>query len=271
MDPTPHTSPRLGSQDAVVLVATPGRRREAVGSPRPVMSPPMYVGDFVQAAAATRPCRAIGGDFFDYLDTGLEFHVLLGDAWGSGTPAALQAALIQGILAGDVERGTGAARLVSQLNQALCRRRMGDRYVTLFYAVITRDRRFTYCNAGHYPPMLFRDSKVRRLGAGGLPPGLVDDARYEEESLFVEPGDTLVVFSDGLARASNGTGKFGVARIQQIVSAHRGRTPATIVERLMGSVREFTDGSRQRDDITAFVARYSGEARRDHGYHPAPA
>src|SRR5262245_8108326 len=101
----------------------PGRRSEAVETQRSFMPPPLYFGGFVRAAAGTRPCHAIGGDFFDYVDTGREFHVLLGDACGKGTSAALQAALVQGILTADVETGTGAAGIVTHLNRTLCRRR----------------------------------------------------------------------------------------------------------------------------------------------------
>ena len=233
-----------------------GRRSEAVETQRSLMPPPMYFGPYVQAAAATRPCHAIGGDFFDYVDTGQEFHVLLGDASGKGTPAALQAALVQGILAADVEAGPGAARVVTQLNRTLCRRRMAERFVTLFYGVMTRDRRLTYCNAGHCRPILVRQSSVRRLAVGGLPPGLFDDARYDEESLYVEAGDTLVVFSDGIAEASSRTQQFGDARIQQIVVEHQHETASAVLDRVLSAVRDFTRGARQRDDMSVFVVKY---------------
>ena len=239
------------------LVTGPGKRKnEAAETQRSSMPPPVHVGGFVHAAATTRPCHAIGGDFFDYLDTGREFHVLLGDACGKGTPAALQAALVQGILAADVDTRTGAAHLVAHLNRTLCRRRMAERFVTLFYGVMTRDHRFTYCNAGHCRPMLLTHSSVRRLAVGGVPPGLFDDALYEEESVHIDTGDTLVVFTDGISEASSRDQQFGDARIQQIVTEHRHRSATTILDRLMTGVRDFTAGGRQRDDMTVFVVRY---------------
>ena len=245
------------TEDAPALqVPTLGRRNEAAETQRSFMPPAMHVGGFVHAAAAARPCHAIGGDFFDYLDTGHEFHVLLGDACGKGTPAALQGALVQGILAADVETSPGAARIVAQLNRTLCRRRMGERFVTLFYGVMTRNHRFTYCNAGHCRPMLVRQSSVRRLSVGGLPPGLFSDARYDQESLYIATGDTLVLFSDGISEASSSNQEFGDARIQQIVTEHRDGTASAILERLMSGVHDFTHGGRQRDDMAAFVVRY---------------
>src|SRR6476620_8802256 len=113
-----------------------GRRSEAAETQRSLMPPPIYFGPYVEAAAGARPCHAIGGDFFDYVDTDQEFHVLLGDACGKGTSAALLAALVQGILAADVETGSGAAPVVRQLNRTLCRRGMSERFVTLFYGVM---------------------------------------------------------------------------------------------------------------------------------------
>lgn len=236
--------------------ATPERPREAAASQRSLMPPPMYAGGFVHAAATTRPCHAIGGDFYDYLDTGREFHVLLGDACGKGTPAALQAALVQGILAVDVEASVGAARVVAHLNQTLCRRSMAERFVTLFYGVMTRDRRFTYCNAGHCRPMLVDHSSVRRLSVGGIPAGLFGDAVYAEESVNIENGDTLVVFSDGISEAAVHGQEFGDGRILEIVTEHRDRSASAILDRLMAGVRDFTRGRRQRDDMTVLVVRY---------------
>lgn len=252
-DPRPIDHMELNHHPATTL-----RTREAVEIQRSLMPPPMYVGGFVHAAATTRPCYAIGGDFYDYLDTGREFHVLVGDACGKGTPAALQAALVQGILAGDVESRAGAADVVAHLNRTLCRRPMGERFVTLFYGVLDREHRFTYCNAGHCRPMLVDGTSVRRLGVGGVPPGLFGEAAYEEESVRVERGDTLVVFSDGLTDAASRDQRFGDARILEIVTEHRDRTASTILERLIASVREFTDGGRARDDMTAVVVRYLG-------------
>lgn len=251
-----HESQRFETLSAATPVAAPGRQREAVETQRSFMPPARHVGAFVSAAAATRPCHPIGGDFFDYLDTGRKFHVLIGDVCGKGTPAALQAALVQGILAADVKSGTGAAQVVARLNRTLCGRRLAGRFVTLFYGVMTRDHRFTYCNAGHCRPMLVAQSSVRRLSVGGLPPGLFGDARYDEESLSIEAGDTLVMFSDGISEAASRNREFGDTRIHQIVSEHRGVTPSAILDRLMSGVREFTNNGRQRDDMTIFVVRY---------------
>jgi len=241
------------------------RARQATASHRAMMPPPVHSGTFVSAAAMTHPCHAVGGDFYDYLDTGREFHLLLGDACGKGTSAALQAALAQGILAVDVQAASGPARVVAHLNEMLCRRRMAQRFVTLFYGVMRSDRRFSYCNAGHCWPMLLKQSSVRRLSVGGVPAGLFCDTSYEEESVRMEQGDVLVVFSDGIPEAETYVQppgekrqplEFGEQRILDVVMTNRHRSPSTLVAHLMNNVHTFMQGNRRRDDMTALVVRY---------------
>jgi len=225
---------------------------------RSLMPPPQYTAGFVDTAAAIRPCRLIGGDFYDFLENGSEFHVLFGDACGKGTPAALTAALAQGILAGAVKAKAGPATVVSHVNRALCRRSVSQRFLTLFYGVMTRDHRLTYCNAGHCRPMLVDGSAVRRLSAGGAPPGLLGDAVYEEESLSIAKGDTLVVFSDGVSEAESSDQEFGDARILETVTKRPAVSASAIRDRLVNVVTDFTRGSRQRDDMAVLVVRYLG-------------
>jgi len=250
-----HDWEQVESSEAAARAVKAGRRGEPADTQRSFMPAADYFGIFVHAAAVTHPCHRVGGDFFDYVDTGWEFHILLGDVCGKGTAAALQAALVQGMLAAELETGAGPATVVAQLNRTLCRRGTGERFVTLFYGVMTRDDRLTYCNAGHCRPMLVTPSEVRRLSVGGLPPGLFAQAQYQEESLEIGAGDTLVVFSDGISEATSRNQQFGDARIQQIVTTHTGGTVSAILERLMSGARDFSHG-RQRDEMTVLVARY---------------
>src|SRR5262245_26695531 len=105
---------------------------------------------YVEAAAASIPCRSIGGDFFDYLDQfGEAFGFALGDVAGKGPPAALMSALMQGMFAAQVRHAEGTAPIVTTINKALCRRGLESRFVTLMFGVLTADGSLTYCNAGH--------------------------------------------------------------------------------------------------------------------------
>ena len=136
-------------------------------------------GTFFAAAAETLPCRAIGGDFFDYFDLGeSSLGIVLGDVAGKGPPAALLSAFTQGSLQAQASAAgrEGPASILAAVNTALVRRGIPGRFVTLFFAVLSPEGRLTYCNAGHNPPMLVgADGEVRRLEVGGIVLGLFED------------------------------------------------------------------------------------------------
>jgi serine phosphatase RsbU (regulator of sigma subunit)/pSer/pThr/pTyr-binding forkhead associated (FHA) protein len=221
---------------------------------------PRVTMGFVEAAAASIPCRSIGGDFFDYVDEMRDsFGFTLGDVAGKGPPAALMSALMQGMFGSLAQYADGPATAVTSMNKALCRRGLESRFVTLMFGVLKADGKLTYCNAGHNPPLVIGKGGVRTLEAGGPVVGLLEFAPYDQETIQLTTGDTIIIFSDGVSEALNSTGEeFGDDRLQ--AEAERsGTDPATIVvERIVGAVRTFTKGAAQSDDITVMVIRYLG-------------
>ena len=218
---------------------------------------------FVEAHAASIPCRSIGGDFFDYIDEpNASFGFTLGDVAGKGPPAALMSALMQGMFASHAILAEGPAAAVTIMNRALCRRGLESRFVTLMFGVVTPGGEMTYCNAGHNPPMVVGASGVRRLEVGGPVVGLLEFAPYDQETVQLVPGDTIIIFSDGVSEALNSAGEeFGDDRLQAVVQPVRQQPAAEIVDRLVAAVREFTRGAPQSDDITAMAVRYLGDRR----------
>lgn len=219
---------------------------------------------FVEAAAASIPCRSIGGDFFDYVDSARDaFGFTLGDVAGKGPPAALMSALMQGMFASQAQYAEGPASAVTHMNKALCRRGLESRFVTLMFGIIRADGTLTYCNAGHNPPVIIGKSGVRRLEEGGPVVGLLEFAPYSQESVKLDPGDIVVVFSDGVSEALNAAGEeFGDDRL--LAAAHQAArdaddvTSPALVESIVSAVRAFTKEAPQSDDITAMVIRYLG-------------
>src|SRR5689334_20569593 len=135
---------------------------------------------FVEAAAASVPCRSIGGDFFDYLDEpGMAFGFTLGDVAGKGPPAALMSAMMQGMFAGLASSETPATA-ITRFNKALCRRGVEARFVTLMFGIVTSAGDLTYCNAGHNPPFVLGKAGLRRLETGGPVVGLLEMAPYTQ-------------------------------------------------------------------------------------------
>jgi phosphoserine phosphatase RsbU/P len=234
--------------------------RIAADIQRALLPEPQRMGGFFEAIGASIPCRAIGGDFFDYVDLPAgEFGFAVGDVAGKGAPAALLTAVLQGVFASQSSSGTGPALTLSRVNQALIRRSVESRFATAFYAVLTPDGQLTYCNAGHNPPLLIRKSGVEHLEKGGLILGLFEHATFEEETVQVSPGDVLLTFSDGVTEALSASGdEYGEDRLLECAMHFRDRSVGDLLEGILASVRQFTAGAVQSDDVTALVLRYVG-------------
>jgi serine phosphatase RsbU (regulator of sigma subunit)/pSer/pThr/pTyr-binding forkhead associated (FHA) protein len=225
--------------------------------PQPVARLP-----YIRAAATSLPCRAIGGDFFDYfLHIEPGFGFTLGDVAGKGPAAALLGAMMQGMFAFAAQAlyADNPASIVASINRALCERPVEARFVTLLFGVIRPDGRLTYCNAGHNPPFVIGRSGVRRLETGGPVLGLIDSA-YEQEDVALEGGDTMVVFSDGVVEALNAANEeFGEERLMSVIARTGTDDTERLVAAVVDAVRQFSRETTQSDDITVMVIRYLGQ------------
>ena len=215
-------------------------------------------GTYFRAAAASLPCRSIGGDFYDYVELNNgSLGFALGDVAGKGPPAALLSAMMQGIFAAQAATSDAPSKTLTRVNLALYRRGIESRFVTLMYGVLDPDGQMVYCNAGHNPPLIVGKSGVRRLERGGPIVGLFEGATYEEETVHLSSGDWLIIFSDGISEAMSATGdEYGEARIIECIERNASLDPTRLLEALFSDVRDFTHGAAQSDDITAMVLRY---------------
>jgi sigma-B regulation protein RsbU (phosphoserine phosphatase) len=214
-------------------------------------------GETFEVAAASLPCRAIGGDFLDYFDlpTGA-FAFVLGDVAGKGPPAALVAAQLQGILAAQSYSGRTPAEMITFANWALMRRAVESRFATVFCGELSRDGRFTYCNAGHNPAFVIGEQRMERLAKGGLILGAFKDTKFEQDAIELGPDDRLIVFSDGVTEALGTNGEeFGEERLLSFATGNRHLPPAEFLDCLLEAIRSFTVGRAQNDDLTVLVMR----------------
>ena len=226
---------------------------------RALLPEAMQSGPYFDVAAASIPCRSIGGDFFDYFNLADgRFGFTLGDVAGKGPAAALLTAMIQGAFAAQVASTDSPAELMAHINRTLIRRAIQSRFVTVMYGALGADGCLTYSNAGHNPPILVGRDGVRRFETGGLILGLFPRATYEEETVQLEDGDTLVVFSDGVTDALNEAGdEFGEERLLQCVGEHLGCATDVLLDRILATVKDFAASATQNDDVTALVLRYT--------------
>jgi phosphoserine phosphatase RsbU/P len=240
--------------------ASVGQELQCAARVQRALFPPSFHTDIrFEVAAGVRPCGGMSGDFFDYTDANGELRLVVGDACGKGVPAALQAALVQGMLTTEeAEAAGGPARMVRHLNRLLCRRLIPGRQVTLVYAVITADHRLTYCNAGHCSPLLVSADSVRELAIGGPPVGLFIDAQYEEAPIAMGPGDFLLIVSDGTTAPPQQTGRrrhnLCDARLLEMVRAQRQASAKEVLDHVLTDMSAFNDRPPE-DDMTAVVVR----------------
>jgi serine phosphatase RsbU (regulator of sigma subunit) len=235
-----------------------------------------YRCETFEVMAASVPCRAIGGDFFDYFEfSNGGFGFALGDVAGKGPPAALLTAVLQGTFAACAQLGATPAQILKRVNDALVRRAIESRFATVVYGALSCDGRLTYCNAGHNPPLLIGKGGLRRLDKGGLIVGVFEQATFEEETVQLDPGDTLIVFSDGISEALNPDGdEFGEERLVSCVETNRELPPAILLECVLDTVQRFRADAAQNDDLTLLVLRYVGApilSKQPRTLLPAPA
>ena len=204
------------------------------------------------------PCHAVGGDYFDVFPVSeTRTAILISDVAGKGLGAALLTTMLQGALSG-LTLGTDPVQVIDHINRFLCEHADLAKYATMFLGLLDRDGRLEYIRAGHPSPLLLRNGVVSDLYTGGsFPVGLLPNAPFASESAKLQPGDTLVLFSDGVTDAEDVHEElFGVDRLREILAGHQ-NAPLDQIERdVLEAVNDFSAGAEQSDDITLLVVRY---------------
>jgi sigma-B regulation protein RsbU (phosphoserine phosphatase) len=213
----------------------------------------------LECAARCVQARAVGGDYYDFLELGPGgTGLVLADISGKGFPAALLMASLQASLRSRLAQDMlDLPRQLRYVNELLYRTSESNRYATLFLGLYDdASRRLVYANCGHNPPILLRaDGTVRRLAPTAPVLGLLEEWECAACELRLEIGDLLALFSDGITEAFSDAGEeFGEERLVDALATHRGLPAAALVDLVIGRVTEFS-GSEQDDDMTLVVAR----------------
>jgi sigma-B regulation protein RsbU (phosphoserine phosphatase) len=208
------------------------------------------------------PCLAVGGDYFDVFPLGDgRTAFLLADVSGKGLGAALCTNLLQGALSG-MTLGTAPARVFVHVNRFLCDHSEIGRYATMFFGILDEKGNLEYINAGHPSPFLIRKGVAEDVfNEGSYPVGLVPEAEYTAVCLKLEPGDTMVLFSDGVTEAMDPAEQlFGVQRLRDVLNG-QGQTPLEDLQQsVLQAVENFARGASQADDLTLLLVRYRATA-----------
>jgi serine phosphatase RsbU (regulator of sigma subunit) len=200
---------------------------------------------------------AVSGDLYDFLPVSDRIlGVAVADASGHGLPAALQARdVITGLRMGIAEN-LKIVSTVEKLNRVINRSTLATRFVSMFYGELEKNGNFIYCNAGHPQGLLFHEGRFTELDLGGLVLGPNPDARYERGYVRFEPGDVLVLYTDGITEASDVAGEeFGVDRLKGIIAENAVLPARSLTDLIFQRVEAFSRRTRPRDDQTVVVLR----------------
>jgi len=216
--------------------------------------------DGIDIAGRTTACRTVGGDYYDYLAfPDGRIGLLVGDVAGKGMPASLLMSSLQARVQVLFEDGDELARKIGRLNKAVSANCPDNRFITFFMSILDpKTGELVYTNAGHNPPVVVRaDGQFEMLkGAGGVILGILPMATYQEARVTLNPGDTLILFSDGVTEAANPQDdEFGEERLGALIARMKGRSAEEMVQAIHEAVTGFTEGAPAADDITVVVAR----------------
>jgi serine phosphatase RsbU (regulator of sigma subunit) len=212
--------------------------------------------------ASMRPANTVGGDYFDVIELdGDKVALAIGDVAGKGMPAALLMALLQGSLRTLITAGLRGPELIAKLNAHLFANIPANRLVTFYYGELDlKTGGLRYVNAGHNPPFLLRArGGVDRLEATGVALGIVGDAVFESAQTALEPGDRLLLYTDGITEAENPKDdQYGEIRLAAFLAGHRRLGNDELLKALKADVLAFCESVRPRDDMTTLVVAREG-------------
>jgi sigma-B regulation protein RsbU (phosphoserine phosphatase) len=220
----------------------------------------------LEFAAFSRPAQIVGGDYFDFFRfRGGADGLTIADVMGHGISASLYMASIQALLRTLIPSNDSPAEVVRRLQRMLIHNVRFTTFVTLFLAAYEpATQTLTYCNAGHNPPLLYRagDSNVdplRWLSTTGAAIGLIENAKYEEAQVHLEPGDILLLYTDGVTEAANRAGEFFEwERLAEVVQRESRAPAAALVKSLRQALEDFIGDRNLEDDTTILACRIVG-------------
>ena len=207
---------------------------------------------FARLRGRNLPCKEIGGDFFDAVNTKEGLAVVLADVSGKGVSAALLASTLQGMIYSHLLAGMPLLDVIAAVNRFFTDKLIGEKYATVLLARLRRDGELEYVNCGHVPPLLVCAGEVIRPPHGNVPVGLLADATFESATCQMKSGDRFILVTDGVTEAENPGGDF-FEDFRLEAAAIKSPT----LEGIFAAVTEFCAGNPLSDDCTVVELCYS--------------
>ena len=210
-------------------------------------------------AGAAHTHAEVGGDYYDFIPVSdSRLGLAIADVSGKGIPAALLMAGFRMSLLAEIRNDFAIRAVMRKVNTLLHESMERDKFVTAFYGVLDyKNRMLIFSNAGHNPPILVRaDGGIEQLLEGGVALGVLPDAVYEERPIALNPGDVLLLYTDGVTEAESPSGEqYGQWRLEQLISRLRERSASEILEAVVSDVLEWAAERGQNDDLTLMVVK----------------
>lgn len=213
----------------------------------------------IDIAATLLAAREVGGDIYDYFLRDDKLFFCIGDASGKGVPSALIMSVTHSMFRSFGSRESNPARIMQSINRAVCHGNDSSMFVTFFIGVLDLPTgRLHYCNAGHDTPVII-DGEPRKLDVkANMALGIVSDLFFEGQDTVLNPGDTLLLYTDGLTEAMDiKHQQFGLQRVIDTITQHQGEAPQQLLEALTSANSDFVGNAEQSDDLTLLAARYT--------------
>lgn len=225
-----------------------------------LLESPRFCHQSAFISAYIKPARDIGGDLYDYqvLADG-KLCVVIADVSGKGVSAALFMSRAVTLLHMYAESGLSPARILYEYNNHLADRNPNTMFITTFVGIYDPDSEtLTYSNAGHNDPYLLSDSLITLAGEHGMAAGIFKDEKYQEFSVKVKKGDTLLLYTDGVTESKSAVNElFGEERLEAILREHLHDDGDTVINAVLQKIEAFSDGADQNDDITMMALHLS--------------
>lgn len=198
----------------------------------------------------------VSGDYCDLLDAGGDLYFIVGDVSGKGVAASMLMAHLHASFRALVAQGLPLEQLIGRASSMFCESSLPTHFATLVCGKATESGDVTFCNAGHHPALLIRESGIETFEATGLPIGMFCEEHYSLCETHLEPGDSLFMYTDGLLEAENDAGQeYGMDRLRGIILKSCSLEPAGMISACLDDLGAFMKGAPIGDDLTMMAIR----------------
>ncbi len=204
-----------------------------------------------------QPANIVGGDYCDLIASdhspGVTF--IVGDVSGKGVSASMLAAHLHGLFHSLARFQLPVGQMMEHANRLFCESTLATHYATLVCGRTESAGRLEVCSAGHFPALCLQRDEVRQIPANTVPLGLFCTLDMSTTRVTLNPGDLLVLYTDGIVEAMSGGTEYGIERLTKVARSNRDRPPRELIQACVDDLRSFLNTSQPQDDVTLMVVR----------------